>query len=221
MPILGGEMNQNQLTDQPKEIAEICVDEFWQKVDAFAVEVAKEVTDIEVTDEKSYEACSELLSRLARAKKGFTKVRDTFIKPGKVRLKRAEEFIKAHEEPVTIARALAKGMMESFIDERDRKTAAAEAKALEEHDKETKTARNLGMAKPDAPMAAPVPEKTVRTIEGSSSAGKRWTFEVVDFTKVADGWKKIDDPVVNSAIRNGMREAPGLKIFQKTVISSR
>lgn len=41
------------------------------------------------------------------------------------------------------------------------------------------------------------------------------TFEIVDITKVPAEYLSVDTKAINQAIRNGVRDIPGLKIFKK------
>jgi hypothetical protein len=72
----------------------------------------------------------------------------------------------------------------------------------------------------EAPEVVVVPEdreeSVTRTEDGSSAhTRKTWTFEVVDFTKVPDRYKTLNEKMINADIRAGIREADGLRIFQK------
>lgn len=44
---------------------------------------------------------------------------------------------------------------------------------------------------------------------------KHITFEIVDITKVPAEYLSVDTKAINQAIRNGVRDIPGLKIFEK------
>jgi FtsZ-interacting cell division protein YlmF len=43
----------------------------------------------------------------------------------------------------------------------------------------------------------------------------RWRFEVVDPTQIPLGYLKLDDDAINAAIADGVREIPGLEIFEE------
>lgn len=47
------------------------------------------------------------------------------------------------------------------------------------------------------------------------------TFEIVDITKVPAEYLSVDTKAINQAIRNGVRDIPGLKIFEKLSIVMR
>jgi len=60
-------------------------------------------------------------------------------------------------------------------------------------------------------------------IANNKVAGERkiWTFEVTDVAQVPRDYLLLNDKLVRDAIGNGVREIPGLRIFQKTSIALR
>jgi uncharacterized membrane protein YqiK len=87
----------------------------------------------------------------------------------------------------------------------------AEAKAKNEA-AEAITAPKL----PDAPPAT-VP-KTVRSAEGSATMVKSWTFEVTDPAAVPREYLVVDEKALRAAVKDGIREIPGVRIFEDSNI---
>lgn len=89
---------------------------------------------------------------------------------------------------------------------RDVEQAAEAARRAEE---EARTAAPL-------PIAAPAVVAPARLEGGGASVSvrKRWTFEVVDEAQVDRRFVKLDTAAVRAAIREGLRESPGLRIYQ-------
>lgn len=71
---------------------------------------------------------------------------------------------------------------------------------------------------PTAPVKA-VPARG--SLGASASSGKRWTYEVTDFSKLPDEYKEIAAGAVRKAINNGERDIPGLRIFQDVSLTIR
>lgn len=61
---------------------------------------------------------------------------------------------------------------------------------------------------PKAPAA-------VRTETGAASGRKVWTFELEDLDKVPREWLRLDEIKVRDAIRAGVRDIPGIRIFEE------
>jgi len=108
----------------------------------------------------------------------------------------------------------------AYIKEQGRRKAEEEARkasvALQKKlDKEAKRAGIEPVQMPQ--MVIPVEKGPVRTESGTSSIRFVWTYDVVDKGKVPADYLK-DDPTdskkVNAAITSGIREIPGLKIFE-------
>jgi hypothetical protein len=55
------------------------------------------------------------------------------------------------------------------------------------------------------------PENTI----GNAQVSKVWTFEVMDKAQVPEGYKTINPVLVREAIRTGVREIAGIRIFQE------
>lgn len=73
--------------------------------------------------------------------------------------------------------------------------------------------------------AAPAPVAKVGTMRGSYGAvatvRQVWTFEIDDISKVPADYLEVKSSAVNQAIRDGVREIPGLRIYQKDSMTVR
>ena len=49
---------------------------------------------------------------------------------------------------------------------------------------------------------------------GTASIRKIWKYEVTDFSKLPDGFKTVDSGAIREAIREGLREIAGLRIYE-------
>lgn len=75
------------------------------------------------------------------------------------------------------------------------------------------------------PFEAPAPiqpeiRKTTYGQSGASFTAKKvWDFKLVDLSKVPVQFLCLDSTKVNQAVRAGIREIPGIEIFEKTIAS--
>ncbi len=67
----------------------------------------------------------------------------------------------------------------------------------------------------NAPIIVAKPQGKI----GYTQTSKYWTFEVVDFSKLPDLWKSVNEVAIRDTIRTGVREIPGLKIYQEDRLS--
>ena len=63
-------------------------------------------------------------------------------------------------------------------------------------------------------VALDVP-KITRTSSGSSSQRTTWAFEVEDFAALPDKFKQIDRVALNAEVKAGIRQIPGVRIYQE------
>ena len=56
---------------------------------------------------------------------------------------------------------------------------------------------------------------------GTTTIKKIWTFEIIDEKKIPRDFLMIDEVNIREAIRKGVREISGIKIFEKETISTR
>ena len=98
--------------------------------------------------------------------------------------------------------------------ERDRK-AREEAERLQRQlDKE---AKSKGVEAPtvQTPVAQEAPT-VVRTEAGSAHQRKTWAFEVVNEAAVPREYCAVDERKIREAVKNGVREIPGCRVFEKS-----
>jgi len=94
--------------------------------------------------------------------------------------------------------------------------ARREAEALQR--KINEEAQKLGVEAPQVPeLVMPKAETVTRTESGVSSFQKKiWDFELIDIKLVPREYLTLDALSVRNALRMGIREIPGLRIFEKT-----
>lgn len=105
------------------------------------------------------------------------------------------------------------------IDEETR--AAAKKKLEEENAKKQQELADLEAGQQiAAAMVAPVVEKTTRTASGAKITFKqRWVWDLEDIDAVPREFMCVDEAAVKKAISMGIRNIPGIKIYQETNVS--
>lgn len=97
-----------------------------------------------------------------------------------------------------------------------RKAAEAEvAKLKKEAEKAGLTAPEIELP-PMVELALPVAPKTVRSSEGKATTVKTWKFEITDTTQVPREYLMVDEKKVRAAVKDGVRNIPGVNIFEDT-----
>jgi hypothetical protein len=93
------------------------------------------------------------------------------------------------------------------------KDAAARA-ALKRTIAEEKEAAEAPIQVAVAPVIPEIP-KAVRTESGSAHQRMTWTFEIEDGTKVPRAYLAIDEQKIRQAVKAGIRQIPGVRIFEQ------
>jgi hypothetical protein len=113
---------------------------------------------------------------------------------------------------------------QKLFDEQRRKE-EEERRAFEKQaEMERKKAEKKGQefVKPEfVPSAAPVPKTTVSSSGATSTAKLVWTFEVVKLDAVPMDYWELNRTMIQDVIDSGVREIPGLRIFQRPQVAFR
>ncbi len=90
------------------------------------------------------------------------------------------------------------------------------ARAAERAASEARARESAALDAAPLPIVAPAVSAPARLEGGGASVSvrKRWTYELEDFAAVPDAYKELAKGAVLKAVREGVREIPGLRIFQ-------
>lgn len=189
------------------------------------------VNALQVTSKESAAQAGDVLTQLAAFLKGVEDQRKFFVKPLNDHVKSINALFQGIAGPVVMAdAALRKKMLAWKATERaeaERARLAAEKAARDAEDARLKAenargAKARGKAEDAAQQAAQAAEQATASylmaaperVEGVGTQG-RWTYEVVDESQVPREYLELDATRINTAIRGGKREIPGLRIFKK------
>jgi len=157
------------------------------------------------TDEDVTKA-TEFLVQVKNKIDEYEEERQGYTKPLNETLRKLNARFKELTEPLKTA---ARTVNDAILSYREEK----EAKRLIEQAKFQKKNGNT-----DIELSSTLPD-IVESKSGESRVSKHWTFEVVDEKKVPREYLTVNDAKVDEAIKNGVREIAGLKIFQKERLS--
>ena len=145
---------------------------------------------------------------------------------------RIEMERRKQEEAARKAAAELQAKLQAEADEANRKARAEAARTAEEEARKAKASKaEIEAARKAAEEEArkheiqaptviapviPEQQKAVRTEEGSAHQRRVWTFEIIDAALVPVIYKVVDEQKIRDAIKQGMRDIPGLRIFEET-----
>lgn len=205
-----------------------------------------------IVDQQSLLDATEFLAKAKRAIKLYDEKRLDLTRGLKATVKKIEEIFKAKTNPLDEAisklsasilkynqelqqKRLKEAQENAEREKQERiKKAQEEAEAAkltasifgdeEEEEAVAEAEQKVEEAKQEIVKVEPVKTAAVRTMSGTSTIRKDWTYEVVSLDELAKS--RVDLVIENSvairqAIRNGEREIPGLRIYQKETLSVR
>ena len=70
-------------------------------------------------------------------------------------------------------------------------------------------------------VVQPAEKAAIRSESGTASTYSRWTFCLTNIDEVPREYMMVDVQKVNAAIRQGVREIPGLNIYEEKSIRIR
>jgi len=165
--------------------------------------VLKEITDLKVTNDESSQKGAEMLSRLKKAKDALEKKRKEITKPLVDEKRDIDNYFKTFTVPVEEAERKMRNKMQVFLSAK----AEQERKAQE---KLAKQAEKNGVELVEAPI---VPQ-AVQTEQGSVTTRKVWKFEVVDPSTIPGKYFVLDESLIRADVKAGVREIPGVRIYE-------
>jgi len=181
-------------------------------------EIEKMVSPVLVKAEKyaiatieDVEDASGFLRKIKDMEQVVEDKRTSFTKPLNESLKNINDTFKKMREPLEQARRIVSDKILGWKRIENDRIAAEQAAIRKRQEAEAEERRKNDIQEViKAPeIVAPIENKI-----GNIQTVKRWTFDIVDFAAVPDSFKVINQIEVNSAIRTGTREVPGLKIYQ-------
>ena len=185
-------------------------------------DVVTRAENFQIISEESASTANKVLHWIAQKKKELEDRRKFFVQPLNDHVKRINAEFKEVTEPLEKADGIIRGKVIEWrakIEmEIQKKNEELRKKAEKEREKQEKKAEAKGEV-PPAPTPIPVVELP-KSIDGVSTM-KVWTYEILDIGKVPIDFMVLDSVAVIRAIRQGVRDIPGLRIFQKETIQVR
>lgn len=191
-------------------------------------------------DADKNKAC-DVLKEIVSFKKSLKAQKDELLKPLKTQVKEINDKFSTPEDFIADAEQIIRTKINTFLDykmQEEQKRIEAERKAKEEE--ALKQAEELEKQKQEASNFDPITQKALeQSIEAkqnaiinetakeekinlssdNSTVRRIWTFEVEDLSKVPVEFLNINSVAVNQAIRKGIHEIPGIKIYQKSSVA--
>lgn len=198
--------------------------------DKYKVSVAvmdQKAAALDIIDDATNQTAVEMAGQSAAMFKKIEDKRKEIVKEPNEFIKAVNAFAKQYTERLDDIKRLLGFKITRYDQEQTRsrleaqRKANEEAKRLQDEIDAAAKANNETPAVVVAPVVFETP-KITRTSAGSASQKTTWTFEVKDFAALPDKFKQVDRVAINAEVKAGIRQIPGVRIYQeqKTQIRS-
>lgn len=187
-----------------------------------AIDEMKTAADkINVVDDESQNKANEFILTIKALLKKLDAERKKILEPTKTFTGKINSGYKMYSTQLSAIVSELDAQNRKYIIEKRIREAEEHRKRQEEARKlqkeMEKKAAKVGVEVPTI-QPAPIPEKRiVQTSMGTQTERKHWTFKVIDIKKVPAAYLQIDNRTVNAAIKEGVREIPGIEIYEEII----
>ncbi len=216
-------------------------DEQLMKVAKYIPAIIKQSSEIIVDNEKSQIRAGELTGKITNMAKIVKAKKDEFCKPINKLLKVWRDSASVLSDPLEEARGVLDKKVIAYDDaceaqrKKDEEKKAKEEKAKQDAiDKQKKKLEAAPTEKKADKIEDKIEEieskpvtqvtevkKTIRSEAGTLSVKKEWTHTTEDPSAVPREYLKVDEVAIGKAVKAGVREIAGVKIFERKGTSSR
>lgn len=177
-----------------------------------------------ITDELSAQGASELLAIVQKKAKKIKEMRLEATKEAREAVAKTNDWFMVYEKGFEEMAGSLKTVVGAWLRKQEEIARAKQAEAEEAERKRLAEAEKAGTPVEEKTELTPVTEKpktNIQTQSGLVGTTKRWTYEVVDPSKVPDEYKIVDTAGITKAVRMGVRVIPGVRIYQDFNVSVR
>jgi len=169
-----------------------------------------------VIDQSQADEANEILTKINFGLKQIEAKRTSFTAPLNQSLKEINASFKKMVEPIKYAKDELTTRLMSWRRQEQARIDAERAKAVKEEERRRKiqeahAAKGHVVKEDITPVLKPMPF----SVNDTTKVQKRWTYEIEDSSIIPRDYMVVDGPAITRAIRDGVRDIPGVKIFQK------
>lgn len=172
----------------------------------------------QVQDQPSADMANNILVKMNAGLKEIENKRKSFTAPLNQSLKEINSTFKAITEPIEAAKAtLSQRLMSWRATEQKRIQEEQEAARKEEERRrkiqEAHAAKGHQVSETITPVEKPMPF----SVQDTTRTRKQWTYDIVDEMKIPREYLIVDKTLIMRDVSSGVRDIPGVRIYQKEV----
>ena len=229
---------------QSVDIAEGRLNEASESLVAISDQISKDAKEIIIAGGDDREIATYVLKDIKTIVSGLEKTRNALVSPLNARVKEVNDFFKRHTVEFQGSDKILRGKVIDYewkqegerleleaaarraeeearrkVDEAARIAAESANKESEEFEAAMREAEQAKQEAGTKAVAAMAPEKTQRYDGVKSTTKKVWTFEILDNNAVPRKYLEVDTTAIRNAVRAGVRDIPGVRIYQDVQLS--
>lgn len=172
----------------------------------------------QVQDQSSADMANDILVKMTAGLKEIENKRKSFTAPLNQSLKEINNTFKTIMEPIEAAKdALSRRLMEWRASEQKRIRKEQE-KAFKEEERRRKiqeahAAKGHQVSETITPVAKPMSF----AVQDTTKTRTQWAYDILDEKQIPREYLIVDRIAITTAVRLGVRDIPGVKIYQKEI----
>lgn len=171
-----------------------------------------------VQDQNSADAANDILVKITAGLKEIEKKRKSFTAPLNQSLKEINSSFKRITEPITAAKQALSQRLMSWRSAEQRRIREEQEKARREEERRRKiqeahAAKGHNVSEDITPVEKPMPF----SVSDTTKTRLQWTYDILDESQIPRKYLVLDKGAITKAVHAGIRDIPGVKIYQKEV----
>src|SRR3990167_577703 len=203
------------MTNGVREV-EVSQDKEIMEIQKQAGNIVRRAQGFQLVSEDSYLKATEVSSWLSRSINKIDERRKFFTQPLNDQIKKINVLFKQIASPYIEAESIMTNKIMAARAEKQRKAQEEEARIRLEAEKLSK---KTGIKKEEIIESYEIP--AVQKSEGQATFREVTDFEIENESKVPREYMEVSEPKIRKAVREGVTNIPGVKIFKKEVLVNR
>jgi len=171
-----------------------------------------------VENQEQAEEANEVLVSITKGLKKIEEKRKSFTNPLNQSLKEINDTFKRIVAPINEAKQGLTGRLMSWRQKEQARIREEQEKARKEEERRRKiqeahAAKGHKVSEDITPVAKPIPF----SMNDTTKTRLQWTYDIEDELKIPRQFLQVNGPAITKAVRDGVRDIPGVKIYQKEI----
>lgn len=171
-----------------------------------------------VQDQETADGANEILVRITTGLKEIEKKRKSFTQPLNQSLKEINATFKEITEPIVSAKNTLSSRLMAWRAAEQRRIREEQEKAQREEERRRKiqeahAAKGHQVKEEITPVEKPMPF----AVQDTTKIRSQWTYDVVEPGAIPREYLEVNSAAITKAVRAGVRDIPGVKIYQKEI----